>query len=105
MTSSDFSFLKNFFYLGLYWVITAVCELFLAVPSGGYSSLYRASQCSGFSCYRAPALGVRASVIAARGLQSAGSVLMAPGLSHPRHVESSQTRDGSCVPCHWQADS
>lgn len=25
MTSSDFSFLKNFFYLGLYWVITAVC--------------------------------------------------------------------------------
>ena len=65
--SSDSSFKKKFFFnLGLNWVITAACELFLAVASGGYASLqYRASHCSGFSCCRVPALGVQASVIAA----------------------------------------
>ena len=33
----------------------------------------RASHCSGFSCCRAQALGVRASVVVARGLSSCGS--------------------------------
>ena len=41
----------------------------------------RASHCSGFSCCRAQALGMQASVVAARGLQSAGSVVVAHGLS------------------------
>ena len=49
----------------------------------------RASHCGGFSCCRAPALGTRASVVAARGLRSCGmqalehavSVAVACGLS------------------------
>ena len=33
----------------------------------------RASHCGGFSCCRAPALGMKASVVVARGLSSCGS--------------------------------
>ena len=42
-----------------------------------------ASHCSGFSCYGARALGTRASVVVAHGLQSTGSVVVAHGLSCP----------------------
>ena len=48
--------------------------LFLVEASGGYSSCGAwASHCSGFSCYRAQALGTWTSVVAARGLSSCGS--------------------------------
>ena len=54
----------------------------------------RASHCGGFSCARW-ALGARA------------LVLVAHGLSCPRECASvsSQARDWTCVPPHWQADS
>ena len=46
--------------------------LSLVAAKGGYSSL-RASHCGGFSCYGAWTLGMRASVVVARGLSSCGS--------------------------------
>ena len=41
----------------------------------------RVSHCGGSSCYGAQALGCAASVVAASGLQSTGSVVVAHGLS------------------------
>ena len=48
--------------------------LSLVAASGGYSSLQCVgfSHCGGFSCCGARALGVRASVVAARELSSCG---------------------------------
>ena len=58
----------------------------------------QASHHSGFSCgARAP--GLSHSVVAAHRLQGAGSVAVGVGLVAPRHVGSSQTRDGTGVPC------
>ena len=62
----------------------------------------RASCCSGFSCCGARALGVRASVVVAQGLNSCGTraqQLWRTGLVAPRHVGSSQTRARTRVPC------
>ena len=64
----------------------------------------RASHCGGFSCCRARALGVRASVVVARMLSSCGAVsraqqLWLTGSVAPWHVGSSQTRARNCVPC------
>ena len=39
------------------------------------------------------------SVVSAHRLQGAGSVVVGVGLVAPRHVGSSQTRDGTGVPC------
>ena len=50
--------------------------LSLAALSGGGATLHCgawASHCGGFSCCGAPALGTRASVVAAHGLSSCGS--------------------------------
>ena len=62
-----------------------------------------ASQCSGVSSRGAQTLGERASVVA-----DIGSVVAAVDFVAPRHVESSQTRGGTRVPCigrwihiHW----
>ena len=55
----------------------------------------RVSHCSGFSCCRAWALGMWASVVVARGLQQ----LWLTGLVAPRHVGSSQARARTRVPC------
>ena len=41
----------------------------------------RASHCGGFSCFRAWALGARASVVVARGLSSCGSQALERRLS------------------------
>ena len=72
----------------------------------------RASHCGGFSCYRAWALGARASVIVARGLSlmacglySAGSVVVAPGLSCSAACGIFPDQGSSPCPLHWQADS
>ena len=68
----------------------------------------RVSHCGGFSYCRARALGVRASVVVAREPSSCGAwalghvglqQLWRMGLVAPRHVGSSQTRAGTCVPC------
>ena len=49
-----------------------LCVGFSVVVSGGYSTLRcgaQAAHCSGFSCCRVQALGTRASVVVAHGLQ------------------------------------
>ena len=59
----------------------------------------RASHCGGFSCCGARALGTQASVVVARRLQIAGSVVVVHGLSCSGHVGSSRTRARTRVPC------
>ena len=54
-----------------------------------------ASHCVGSFCYRAQALCTWASVAAAQRLSSCGEL----GLVAPWHVDSSRTRDRTCVPC------
>ena len=50
----------------LWRVFIAARRLSLVVESGGYSSLWcMGSHCSGFSCYRAQALGAQASLAVA----------------------------------------
>ena len=60
---------------------------------------------SGFSCCRAWAVGTRTSVVVARGLQNAGSVVVAHRLSCS--VACGIFPDQGSNPCslHWQADS
>ena len=71
-----FIFIYLFIYFWLHWVFIAVRGLSLVAASGGYSSLRaRASHCGGFFCCGARALGMRASVVVARG-----SVVVARGL-------------------------
>jgi hypothetical protein len=81
----------------------------LIAVSGGYSvAVAQASYCDGFSCCRAWALDVWASVVAAHGLSTCSSqTLELAGFNScgawtsaaPWHVASSQTRDQTCVPC------
>ena len=63
-----------------------------------------ASHCGGFSCCRALALGVRASVVVAHGLQSAGSVVVAHGLSCSAACEIFPDQDSNPCPLDWQVD-
>ena len=71
----------------------------------GYS--VRAANCSGFSC-RDRLQSTQASVAAASGLSSTGSVVAQYELSCPWHMGSSQTKDWTHVSCtgrqmlyHW----
>ena len=68
-------FLFNLFYFWLHWAFVAESRLSLIAVSGGYSSPCgaQASHCGGFSCCRAQALGMLASVVVARWLSSCGS--------------------------------
>ena len=78
----------------------------LAVASRGYSSLRcMASHCGGFSCCGARALGTQASVVVARGLQSAGSVVVAHGPSRSTACGILTDQGSNPCPLHWQADS
>ena len=65
----------------------------------------RASYCHGFCCCRAPALGARASVVVARRLWSAGSVVVAHGLSCSTACGIFPDQGSNLCPLHWQADS
>ena len=68
-----FIYLFLFIYFWLCWVFVAVRGLSLVAMSGAtLCCSARASRCSGFSCRRARALGVWASVVVARGLSSCG---------------------------------
>ena len=75
------SMLAFFFFL--------LCWVFFAARA--FSSCYRAraSRCGGFSRCRTQALGTWASVVAALGLSSTGSVVVAHGLVALQLVESS----------------
>ena len=59
----------------------------------------RASHCSSFSRCRVLALGMRASVVVARGLSSCGSVVVAHGLSCSAACGIFRTRARTRVPC------
>ena len=90
----------------LRWVFVAVRGLSLVESSRGATlrCSAQASHCGGFSCCRAQALGMRASVVVARRLSSCGSSalegrLSSCGLVGPRHVGSSWTRAQTWVPC------
>ena len=101
----DFYYLLNnfiyYFYFCLPWVFVAARRLSLVAVNGGYSSLWctslslrwflllrnTGSRHTGFSRVSAQALEC--------GLSSCG----ARALAVPQHVESSQTRDRTHVPC------
>ena len=73
-----FFFLMNFlfiyFYFWLSWVFVAVHGFLLLQLAGATLHCAAwASHCGGFSCCKVWALGVRASVVVARGLNSCGS--------------------------------
>ena len=63
-----FYFILLFIYFWRHWVFIAACGLSLAAVRGATPHCSaRASHCSGFSCCGARALGVRTSVVVARG--------------------------------------
>ena len=78
----------------------------LVAASGSYSSL----QCTGFSLWWLLLLGVwalstRASVVVARGLQSAGSVVVVHRLSCSTARGIFPDQGSNLCLLHWQADS
>ena len=78
----------------------------LVAASAGYSSL----QCTCFSLrwfllLGAQALGTRASVVVARGVYSAGSVVVAHRLSCSAACGILLGQGSNPCPLHWQADS
>ena len=89
-------FYSVLFIFWLHWVFVA-CVGFLQLQRAGATLCCgaQASHCGGFSCCGAQALGVRASVVAARRLSSCGTRAQLPH----RHVGSSRTRDQTHVPC------
>ena len=85
-----FFYLTTLFFFFLFLFLAVLClhccvQAFSSCGEGGYSSLRcgaRASHCSGYSCCRAWALGMQASVVAARGPQGVqASVVATCGLS------------------------
>ena len=75
---------------------------------GNYFLVVQASHCSGFSCCGAQALEHQASVVVALGLYAQTRKLWHMGLVAPQHMESSWTRDRTCISCtgrlilnHW----
>ena len=104
-------FLRLFIYLiffWLHWVFIAASRLSLVVVSvGGYSLAevyYGLLICGGFCRCRAWALGMLASLVAARGLYITGLVVVVHRLSCP--VVCGIFPDQGSNPCpHWQADS
>ena len=85
-----------FVWFWLRWVFIAARGLSLVAASGGYSSL----QCVGFSLRQLLLLWSMGS--RRMGFSSCGTwaqQLWHTGLVAPMHVESSQTRDGTHVPC------
>ena len=71
----------------------------------GLLSSVRASHCGGFSYWGAGLWGATASVVVARGLQSAGSIVVAYGLSCS--AACGNFPDQGLNPCllHWQVGS
>ena len=95
-------YLSHFGYAGssLLRGLFSSCGEWGLLPGCGAQS----SHCGGFSCCGAQAQGSQASVVVALGLWSVGSVSVvheAPQstLAALRHVGSSRTKDGACVPC------
>ena len=101
-----FSFIYLSIYFWLHWVFIAACGLSLVMASGGYSSL----QYAGFSLQWLLLLqntGSRhtGSVVVVCRLQSAGSVVVAHGLSCSAACGIFPDQGLNPSPLHWQADS
>ena len=112
-----FVFINLFIHLfnfWLHWVFAAAHGLSLVAVSGGYSLLRGA----GFSLWwllllqstgsRRPGFcscGTRASVVVARGLESAGSVVVAHGLNCSTACGIFPDQGSNPCPLHRQADS
>ena len=110
-----------FIYFWLHWIFVALRRLSLVAVSGGYSSL----RCAGFSlqwllllrstgsrCVGFSSCGTLlqqlwhvASVVVARMLQSAGSVVVAHGLSCSTACGTFSDQGLKPGPLHWQVDS
>ena len=104
----------HLFNFWLHWVFAAARGLSLVAVSGGHSSL----RGTGFSLWWLLLLrstgsrhagfnscGTRASVVVHRGLQSAGSVVVAHGLSCSAACGIFPDQGSNPCPLHWQADS
>ena len=95
----------------MYWlrrVFLAARGPFLVVASGGGATLHcgaQASHCGGFFCCGARALGAQASVVVARGLQSAGSAAVVHGPSCSAACGILLDQGSNPCPLHWQTDS
>ena len=101
-----FFLINLFIYFWLRWVFVAVHGLSLVVASGGHSSL----RWVGFSLWwllllRSRAPGAWVSVVVAWGLQSAGSAVVAHGLSCSMACGIFPDQGSNPCPLHWQADS
>ena len=108
-----------FYFILLYFIFKFYLFIFVCAGSSllraGFLQLPRAgttlccgawaSHCGGFSCCGARALGTRASVVVAHGLQSTISVVVAHGLSCS--VACGIFPNQGLNPCslHWQVDS
>ena len=108
----EFPVLYNrFFYLFIYvfmYVCMYVCMylfIYLFMAALGLRCCVRASNCGGFSCCGALALRAWASVVVARGLQSAGSVVVVHGLHCSVACGIFPDQGSNLCPLHWQADS
>ena len=102
-------FFKNLFNLFIYGCVgsSSLCEGPLQLRRAGATPCRGAwaSHCRGLSCSGAQALGTRASVVAAHGLQSASSVVVAHGLSCSTACGILLDQGPNPRPLHWQADS
>ena len=104
--SRHFIFFFNLFlfiYFWLRWVFVAA-QAFSSCGERGLLLGAQASHWGGFSC-EAWGLGARASVVAARGLQSAGSVAVVHRLSCSTACGIFPDQGSNLCPLHWQADS
>ena len=102
-------FINLFIYLFIFVCVgsSLLCVGFLQLFRAG-ATLHcgaRASHCGGFSCFRARDLGARASVVLARGLWSAGSVVVVHGLSCSAACGIFPDQGSNSCPLHWQMDS
>ena len=84
-----------------------LCVGFLYLRPTGATVCWGAwvSHCGGFSCCRAQAIGAWASVVVARGLKSAGSVVVAHRLSCSAACGIFPDQGLNPCPLHWQSDS
>ena len=110
-----------FSYFWLCWVLVVLGRLSLVAVSGGLLSVgvrgfltmvasllaeHRFQACVLQQLqYMGSLVGSWASIVAACGLKSVGSVVVVRRLSCPEAAGSSWTRDQSRVSCNWQANS
>ena len=92
----EYLFIYLFIYFWLPWVFIAAHGLSLVVAIRGYSLL----RCMGFS-----SCGSQVSVVVARGLYSAGSVVIVHELSCSAACGIFLGQGSNLCPLHWQVDS